>query len=78
MVESRNRNLATAWRFHNATKYVRVSDGSDDVLMGEAPNLGPAIGEQDPAIEPLPYKIYRDLAPIPLPREFPGLESPRP
>jgi SagB-type dehydrogenase family enzyme len=70
-VEGRNQDVTVAWRFHDATKYVRAGDGSDDILMGEAGHLGPAIGEQDPAIEPLPYKVYRDLAPIPLPREFP-------
>jgi SagB-type dehydrogenase family enzyme len=37
--------------------------------MGTAPNLGPAIGPQDPANEPLPYKIYTTLDSIPLPRE---------
>jgi SagB-type dehydrogenase family enzyme len=42
-----------------------------DILMGVPPDLTRAMGEQDPAIEPLPYKIYTTLEPIPLPREFP-------
>lgn len=62
MAHERNQDTAATWRFHNATKYVRPTDlqGYDDadILMGEPPHLGPAIGEQDPAIEPLPYKIY--------------------
>ncbi|HEY7036071.1 MAG TPA: SagB/ThcOx family dehydrogenase [Thermomicrobiales bacterium] len=70
-MSEQNRNTETAWRFHNATKYARVvaAEGDDDLLMGTPPNLGPAIGEQDPAIEPFPYKIYTSLEPIPLPRE---------
>ena len=35
------------------------------------------MGEQDPAIEPLPYKIYTTLEPIPLPRDFPDIGSAR-
>jgi SagB-type dehydrogenase family enzyme len=70
-MSEQNRNTETAWRFHDATKYTRVvaAEGDDDLLMGTPPNLGPAIGEQDPAIEPFPYKIYTSLEPIPLPRE---------
>lgn len=69
-----------AWRFHNATKYVRPAGDLDKadvrILMGQPPRLGPAIGEQDPAIEPLAYKIYTGLEPIPLPNEFPASDLP--
>jgi SagB-type dehydrogenase family enzyme len=70
-MSGQNREIQTSWTFHNATKYTRTIDaaGEEQLLMGEPPNLGPAIGEQDPALEPLPYKIYTSLAPIPLPRE---------
>jgi SagB-type dehydrogenase family enzyme len=72
-----NRETAAARHFHAVTKYVRPSDTSPaSIMMGEAPNLGPAIGEQNPAIEPFPYKIYTDLAPIPLPRDFPERDLP--
>ncbi len=69
-----------AWRFHNATKYVRpagdLSEADIRILMREPPRLGPAIGTQDPAIEPLGYKIYTELEPMPLPREFPPSDFP--
>jgi SagB-type dehydrogenase family enzyme len=70
-MSERNDDTRAAWRFHNATKYALLAEGTgdDQILMGEPPNLGPAIGEQDPALEPLPYKIYTSLDPIPLPRE---------
>jgi SagB-type dehydrogenase family enzyme len=70
-MSDRNRDVSAAWRFHDATKYARGSAaaGDDDLLMGTPPHLGPAIGEQDPVLEPLPYKIYTSLEPIPLPRE---------
>ena len=79
MAHERNQESAAAWRFHNATKYVgpistHVEDA--DILMGEPPHLVQAVGEQDPAIEPLPYKIYTTLEPVPLPREFPAAELP--
>ncbi len=66
-----NRDTAAAWDFHNATKYVRIRDasGEEQILMGQPPDLRPALGEQDPALEPLPYKRYRSLDPIPLPHE---------
>ena len=77
MVTDRNRDTTAARHFHAITKYVRPDGPSDvSILMGEAPRLGPAIGEQDPANEPFPYKIYTDLPPIPLPREFPRLDLP--
>ena len=47
-----NSDADAARRFHDATKYVLVNagEGDEDILMGTPPNLGPAIGEQDPAI----------------------------
>ena len=68
-----NLDIQIARRFHNATKYHLVGGAGDDsdILMGEPPNLGPAIGEQDPALEPLPYKVYTTLESIPLPRPEP-------
>jgi SagB-type dehydrogenase family enzyme len=71
LMAGQNRETSIAWQFHNATKYVLTDQGDGDrrILMGEPPNLGPAIGEQDPAIEPFPYKIYTSLEPMPLPRE---------
>lgn len=68
-----NHDTRAAWRFHNATKYTLVGagEGDEDILMGTPPDLGPAIGEQDPTIEPYPYKVYTTLDPWYLPREFP-------
>jgi hypothetical protein len=55
-----NRETAAVQHFHNATKYMAVGDGveDEDILMGTPPNLGPALGEQDRAIEPYPYKTW--------------------
>jgi SagB-type dehydrogenase family enzyme len=73
---ARNQSTA-ARRFHDRTKYIPPATAEDvSILMGVPPDLGPALGEQDPAIEPLPYKIYTDLAPIPLPQEFPERDLP--
>src|SRR5829696_1413688 len=75
MAREGNQDTTAAWRFHNTTKYVGpagLRDYADpEILMGEPPHRVQAMGEQDPAIEPLPYKIYTTLAPIPLPRDFP-------
>ena len=80
MARERNQDTAAAWRFHNATKYVGptgLRDYADaEILMGEPPHRVQAMGEQDPAIEPLPYKIYTTLEPIPLPRDFPTSDLP--
>jgi SagB-type dehydrogenase family enzyme len=43
--------------------------GRERILMGQPPDLRPALGEQDPALEPLPYKRYLSLQPIPLPHD---------
>ncbi len=73
-----NRDTRVARRFHGATKYALVGagEGYGDILMGTPPDLGPAIGEQDPAIEPYPYKVYTTLEPLELPREFPPFAMP--
>ena len=80
MAPDQNQDTAAAWRFHNATKYVGptgLRDYADaEILMGEPPHRVQAMGEQDPAIEPLPYKIYTTLEPIPLPRDFPASDLP--
>src|ERR671912_1693468 len=80
MAPEQNQGTAAAWRFHNATKYIGptgLRDYADaEILMGEPPHLVQAMGEQDPAIEPLPYKIYTTLEPIPLPRDFPVSDLP--
>lgn len=70
-----NTDTSSARTFHNATKYVKVSDeaGQQQTFMGEPPNRAPAMGEQSPTNEPLPYKIYTSLEPIELPRDFPDL-----
>lgn len=66
-----NADNSAARRFHNATKYTLgpAPRGGTEILMGEPPNLGQAIGEQNPEIEPFPFKVYTSLEPIPLPRE---------
>jgi SagB-type dehydrogenase family enzyme len=73
-----NSDTSAAHRFHDATKYTLAGEGTgdEDILMGSPPDLGPAIGEQDPAIEPFPYKIYTSLDPLELPREFPPFTMP--
>ncbi len=73
-----NSDTDAARQFHDATKYVLVNAGEsdEDILMGRPPNLGPAIGEQNPAIEPFPYKIYTTLDPMVLPHEFPPFTMP--
>jgi len=60
-------------RFHDDTRYVRApgAEGDASILMGTPPNLGPAMGDQDLAIEPSPYKRYPGLDPIPLPTDLP-------
>jgi SagB-type dehydrogenase family enzyme len=76
MERKANWETDAAWRFHNATKYVRpdgdLSQADVRILMGELPRLAPGIGEQDPAIEPTAYKIYGGLERIALPGEFPA------
>ena len=73
-----NNDTQAARHFHDATKYVLGGSGErdEDIFMGTPPRLGPAIGEQDPAIEPFPYKIYTTLDPLELPRAFPPFTLP--
>jgi hypothetical protein len=58
MARERNQDTAAAWRFHYATKYVGPTELRDyadaEILMGEPAHRVQAMGEQDPAIEPLP------------------------
>lgn len=73
----RNQDIDIARHFHAATSYHRTSgtiDRDAQILMGIPPQLGAAIGEQDPAIEPFPCKIYTELPPIALPRRFDDLD----
>ena len=73
-----NQATSVAWEFHARTKYVPGTEtGPDsDILMGDRADNYSAIGEQDLAIEPLVYKMYTTLPPLPLPR--PGSSLPVP
>jgi SagB-type dehydrogenase family enzyme len=51
--------VEVAWRYHNATRHTYRS-----VRARERP--------LDWSNQPLPYKVYPDLAPIPLPRDLPA------
>ncbi|MGH9533043.1 MAG: SagB/ThcOx family dehydrogenase [Terriglobales bacterium] len=53
-----NRELDAAWKYHNNTKHSQWSVRSNAHFL-------------DWANQPLPFKIYPELAPIPLPREAP-------
>lgn len=54
----RNRELSAAWKYHNETKHSQWSVRNNPHFL-------------DWANQPLPFKIYPELAPIPLPREAP-------
>ena len=70
-------DVTAAWHFHDITKYVPpTSTDTASIMMGVPPHVGPAMGEQSPTNEPFPYKVYTDLEPIPLPREFPEATLP--
>lgn len=72
-----NQDTAAARHFHDITKYVPpTSTDTVSIMMGVPPRVGPAMGEQNPANEPIPYKIYTELEPIPLPRDFPETALP--
>jgi len=58
-----NRDLDAAWTYHNATKHSFWS------VRHDAHSL-------DWANQPMPFKIYPALAPLPLPREFPPATMP--
>jgi len=53
-----NRDLDAAWTYHNVTKHSRWSVRHDQHSL-------------DWANQPLPFKVYPALPPLPLPREFP-------
>jgi SagB-type dehydrogenase family enzyme len=81
-VTSSNRETQAALAFHNASKYsvIRDETGEERFVMGSPPDPDSAAYEEDPALLPLPYKIYETLTPIPLPRDLPpttlpGLEA---
>jgi SagB-type dehydrogenase family enzyme len=63
-----------AWAFHDGTKYVWAPGraGDDRILMGTPPALEAAIWEEDPSLEPFPYKVYESLPPIALPADEAG------
>ena len=54
---SDNRQLDAAWTYHNATKHSPASIRNDRHFL-------------DWANQPLPFKIYATLDPVPLPRDF--------
>jgi SagB-type dehydrogenase family enzyme len=73
-----NDDTGAARQFHDATRYVLAGPGQGDanILMGTHPNVKPAIGEQDPAIEPFPYKVYTTLEAIELAHDEPTFTMP--
>jgi SagB-type dehydrogenase family enzyme len=60
---------AAARHYHAISKYRHSGESTDDdsILMGHPPDLGLAMGEQDPALEPRPFKVYANLTPEPIP-----------
>src|SRR5712691_3531134 len=77
-----NADTAIALAFHSATSYRHAPDENypERVGMGTPDHIASPIWQEDWSIEPRPYKVYADLAPIPLPREFsptsmPALET---
>src|SRR5437867_1724490 len=54
-----NADVRVAWRYHDATKHSYSS------VRAKSQPL-------DWSNQPLPFKIYPDLEPIPLPRDFPA------
>src|SRR5213083_1227577 len=62
-----NRDIAAAWEYHDGTKHSYASIRRNTHRL-------------DWNNQPIPFKIYRDLEPIPLPRDFslsgvPGLQA---
>ena len=53
-----NRDVSAAWQYHNATKHSLQS-------LRASPHF------LDWANQPLPYKIYASVEPLPLPADFP-------
>jgi SagB-type dehydrogenase family enzyme len=77
-----NHETSAAWAFHDATKYVAARDetGAERFMMGTAPALEAPIWQEDWSLEPLAFKIYETLPPLPLPdtlapRAMPALEA---
>src|SRR5437764_9192269 len=68
-----NADTAAARAFHSATSYRAAPevDNPERVGMGPPDDIASPIWQEDWSIEPRPYKVYADLAPIHLPREFP-------
>ena len=68
-----NGDIAIALAFHSATSYRAAPEvnNPERVGMGIPDHLASPIWQEDWSIEPSPYKVYTDLAPIDLPREFP-------
>src|SRR5215211_3623691 len=66
-----NADTSVARRFHDETKYtlMPVLGEESEIMVGIPPDLRVAIGEQNPEVEPYPFKVYTSLEPIPLPRE---------
>jgi SagB-type dehydrogenase family enzyme len=69
---SNNGDTRVAREFHAASSY-RVAPTAEEperVGMGPPGAIVSPIWQEDWSIEPRPYKVYRDLEPIPLPRSF--------
>ena len=73
-----NNDITYGQRFHEMTKYklIEGEDGRPQSVMGIAPDFQPSMGEQSPANEPHPFKVYTDLDTIELPDEFEAFALP--
>lgn len=58
-----NRDISATWRYHDATKHSYASVRANAHML-------------DWANQPLPYKIYSNLEPLPLPADRPELSAP--
>ncbi len=58
-----NRDIEATWAYHDETKHSLWSVHNDPHYM-------------DFGNQPIPFKLYTDLEPIPLPRDFPSSEMP--
>ena len=58
-----NRKIEAAWAYHNATKHSQASIRADRHHL-------------DWLNQPLPFKVYSDLKPIPLPQHLSSSEIP--
>jgi SagB-type dehydrogenase family enzyme len=68
-----NADTAIALAFHSATSYRHAPDVNypERVGMGTPGDIASPIWQEDWSIEPGPYKVYTNLAPVQLPHEFP-------